>query len=183
MVRPRLVEEGTPIGQADDDHHADHEMAQVDQSSSFEEMGYTQQSAQHQATTSHILQTTATTDKPSSLFAAAKGKLPSKRHHHAARTRVIIGGESPDSLQPDCIDMTTDEQQNYNSLFTSTQPMHQYQQQQPRQYSSSVPAAAAPPTTSHPRKHIRTPSILKLVPTHGHPIVWKVYRTTVSRLL
>lgn len=160
MVRPRLVEEGTPIGQADDnnDHHDDHVMAE--QSSSFEGMGYTytQDLSQHQPATSYVAQTTATADKPSSLLAAARGKLPSKRRQaaHTHATRVIIGGESPDpgSLQPDCIDMATDspfEQRSsargsdlhYDALSTSAQPMHQ-QYQHPRQYSST-----ATPTSHH----------------------------------
>jgi hypothetical protein len=157
MVRPRLVEEGKPIGQADDDdHHDDHEM--VDHSSSFQGMEYTEQFAHHQSATSYAAHATATTDKPSSLLAAAKGKLPSKRRPRAAHaTRVIIGDESPASWQPDCIDMTTDSHartsdyppppphydshQNYDSSSTSAQPMHQYQQQ-PRQYSP-------PPTSQH----------------------------------
>jgi hypothetical protein len=174
MVRPRLVEEGTPIGQADD-HHDDHEMA--DHSSSFEGPGYAQYVAHHQSAPSAVAnysqsQHAATSaNKPSSLLAAAGGKLRSKQRHQAAHaTRVVIGNESPDSWQYDTNSMsdTHFEQrpparasdprpppQHYShhshGSSSTHQPMHQYQQ--PRY--SSAPAPPPPP----PRQH---------VPAHSH---------------
>jgi len=143
MVRPRLVEEGVPIGQAppSDDHDMDHSSShEMDDADHYATAFRHQQSHQFKAYSGRHA---TATSKPSSLLAAVGGTIPT--HFKVHSKRAVIGGERP--------------------VDTSWQHQHQQQYESSNDHFGSPPFVPSPtPQYAYSNSNNNSYSI----PTHQH---------------
>jgi Zc3h12a-like Ribonuclease NYN domain len=136
MVRPRLVEEGKPIGYDDthDDH--DHEMMIHDDVEHRRSASTAALDSQHRTPSA---KKDASAPASSSLLRAVGGKIPTPKRKPQRSMKVVIGKNSIDSVHDDNQDTASSHYSNHHQQ--QQQPPHQcnpHHQQQQHQHTNEM---------------------------------------------